>query len=203
MSGIVGSRASTSLLARFPLLNYVSLASNAITSILKGDLVLTAPLKFLDLSSNQISRVAVGSLPSSYENGAQILLDDNKLTGLDAAVFQPILDYFVKNGYPSSSTFISLSNNPINCNTDTSSSSSTCYANVGWLINSSNSLASFVQKGTCSDGKSISTVNKASCSQTQPTTTTTTRRPFKRKPLLEILAHSWVQSVLNSIFSSN
>ncbi len=49
-------------------------------------------------------------ITASYENGAQILLDDNKLTGLDATVFQPILDYFVKNGYPASSTFISLSN---------------------------------------------------------------------------------------------
>ena len=49
-------------------------------------------------------------ITASYENGAQILLDDNQLTGLDAAVFQPILDYFVKNGFPASSTFISLSN---------------------------------------------------------------------------------------------
>ena len=49
-------------------------------------------------------------ITASYENGAQILLDDNKLTGLNAAVFQPILDLFVNNGYPASSTFISLSN---------------------------------------------------------------------------------------------
>ena len=47
---------------------------------------------------------------ASYVNGSQTLLDDNKLTGLDVAVFQPILDFFVKNGYPASSTFISLSN---------------------------------------------------------------------------------------------
>jgi len=63
-SSPVDARATTtSLLTRFPLLNYVSLSSNAITSILKGDLTLTTPLKFLDLSSNQISQVAVGSLP--------------------------------------------------------------------------------------------------------------------------------------------
>ena len=61
----VGSKASStsSLLTKFPLLNYVSLSSNAITSILKGDIALAASLKFLDLSSNKIAQVAVGSLP--------------------------------------------------------------------------------------------------------------------------------------------
>ena len=91
------------------------------------------------------------------------------------------------------------SSDPINC---AASSSSVCYANVGWLISSGNNIASFVKNATCSDGKSISAVNQASCSQT-PTTQPTTRRPFKRKPLIEILAHTWVQSLFNSIFNSN
>ena len=73
MTDVGISRASsTSLLTQFPLLNYVSLSSNAITSILKGDLTLSAPLKFLDVSSNQISRVAVGSFPC--ENNIYICL---------------------------------------------------------------------------------------------------------------------------------
>ena len=47
---------------------------------------------------------------ATYEKGGRILLDSNKLTGLDRAVFQLILDFFVKNGFPASSTFISFSN---------------------------------------------------------------------------------------------
>jgi len=46
----------------------------------------------------------------AYAEGAQIILDNNKLTLLDQSVFQPILDYFVSKKYPSDSTFISLAN---------------------------------------------------------------------------------------------
>jgi hypothetical protein len=49
-------------------------------------------------------------LSVAYAEGAQILLDNNKLTQLDQSVFQPILDYFLNKNYPSDSTFISLAN---------------------------------------------------------------------------------------------
>jgi len=61
----------TSLMTKFPLLNHVGLSSNAITSILKGDLTLPAPLKLLNLTSNQISRIAVESFPC--ENNVHII----------------------------------------------------------------------------------------------------------------------------------
>ena len=35
---------------------------------------------------------------AAYVNGAQILLNNNKLTGVDQSAFQAILDYFKKNG---------------------------------------------------------------------------------------------------------
>lgn len=47
-------------------------------------------------------------IAENYTSGARIFLDNNKLTGLNAAVFQPILDLFVKNGFPANSTFISF-----------------------------------------------------------------------------------------------
>jgi len=37
-------------------------------------------------------------------------LDSNKLTSLDAAVFQPIVNGFIANGYSSANTFISVAN---------------------------------------------------------------------------------------------
>ena len=35
---------------------------------------------------------------AAYVNGAQILLNNNKLTGVDQSAFQAILEYFKKNG---------------------------------------------------------------------------------------------------------
>lgn len=89
---------SVGILTQFPLLNNVDLSSNAITSLIPHDFNLTAPLIFLDLSSNNISSAAPGSLPSisfifsilidskncmaklrgAYSTGATIWLDNNQ-----------------------------------------------------------------------------------------------------------------------------
>ena len=46
-----------------------------------------------------------------YASGGSVMkLDSNKLTSLDAAVFQPIVSGFIANGYSSANTFISVAN---------------------------------------------------------------------------------------------
>ena len=46
-----------------------------------------------------------------YASGGSVMkLDSNKLTSLDAAVFQPIVNGFIANGYSSANTFISIAN---------------------------------------------------------------------------------------------
>ena len=52
--------------ASYPLLDTVSLASNQIGALVSGDLQLTATLKSLDVSFNQISSIAVGALPGNF-----------------------------------------------------------------------------------------------------------------------------------------
>ena len=55
---------STSLLTQFPLLGYIDLSHNAITSVIAGDFKIKAPLSLLDLSFNNISTIATSSMPS-------------------------------------------------------------------------------------------------------------------------------------------
>ena len=53
--------------ASYPLLDTVSLASNLIKALVLGDLQLSATLKSLDVSFNQISSIAVGALPGDLD----------------------------------------------------------------------------------------------------------------------------------------
>lgn len=42
-------------------------------------------------------------------SGVRILLDDNRLTGLNPSVFQQIINYFKKNNIPIGDSYISIS----------------------------------------------------------------------------------------------
>ena len=95
-------------LPAFSQLVNVSLAHNAITSIGKGDMNLTAQVKLLNFASNEIASIQDGSLPSNYTAGAQINLNSNLLTSLNQSTFLPIVQSFANNNYPSDTTFISV-----------------------------------------------------------------------------------------------
>ena len=157
---------------------------------------------------------------AAYVNGAQILLNNNKLTGVDQSAFQAILDYFKKNGINAT---IALGNStrppvfnclllrhngnktefiiadPINCET----TGGTCYSSFGWITNTEGSNSTnFFKNGTCADGKSVNEL-PSSCNVPIISTTpspSSTARPKKKKKPLAAFAITWVNSVLASIF---
>jgi len=118
--GMIRATATKSLLTQFTQLNYVDLSSNVITKIGTGQLALTAPVKLLSLANNTITSIEADALPSTshfklliflnrilqlhfdaaaYVNGSQIVLDSNRLTNLQPAVFQSILTGFKNSGF--------------------------------------------------------------------------------------------------------
>jgi len=127
---MIRATAITSLLTQFTQLNYVDLSSNVIITIGAGELALTAPVNFLSLANNTITSIEADALPSTiliinlqnsrilqllfdaatYVNGSQIVLDSNRLTNLQPAVFNPILTGFKNSGFTKSFISVAQSN---------------------------------------------------------------------------------------------
>lgn len=79
-------------LPAFSQLANITLAHNAITSIGKGVMFLTAQVKLLNFASNGKASIQDGSLPNS----------------LNQSNLMPIVQSFANNNYPSDTTFISV-----------------------------------------------------------------------------------------------
>ena len=120
-------------LKKYTQLANVLMSNNNIAALAANDFNLTANASRIDLSANSITSIEPNALPSNlymrnilksttesnqwsfvyfcsgnYASGSQILLSGNKLTAVNQTVFQPIVQSFVTNAYPSNTTFIDV-----------------------------------------------------------------------------------------------
>lgn len=152
-------------------------------------------------------------------------MDQNKLTSVDQAVFQSLLNCFKKNNI---SAAISLANStsrlflihltayyyimklhllicvffiktdPLDC------SLPSCYKTFGWISSISSTDVNYFQNATCSQGNSVNALPSSCKVPFIPTTSapfsTTTKNPKRKKKPMVAFAVTLVESVLASIF---